>query len=335
MEGEDGGSNGVVATIEKPVEQAPPESGAESSELAASAESAEVQPAPESGSNQETELTFADILADPDKLKAAYAEGITPEEIREEIARQARTEGDVDEAEKVRREADRIVTRQREAEETRLAREGTYEAGFLSGAQAARSIVDVEQRYNALIDTDPDAAAALFTKRNQNGRLEILDHIDRVYAGAIARTSLDFERTLGKIEDDPDFKAAFESIPEDAKRPWDDARYEFATKGSADARLRLMLKRYGDYREAQAIEKAEKKTPKIVDKAMEEGGVMAKLRKAGLLANGSVTGGAANSGHERGSIDWWNSLGREGRSKPENQQAYDDWIARNAHLIRR
>ena len=40
-----------------------------------------------------------------------------------------------------------------------------------------------------------------------------------------------------------------------------------------------------------------------------------------------VDGSPANAA-ERGSLAWWSSLGREGRALPENQSAYDAWLAR-------
>lgn len=63
-----------------------------------------------------------------------------------------------------------------------------------------------------------------------------------------------------------------------------------------------------------------------------------KIKEAAIAAhNASLRDGTedlkrpegAASGMEQGSPGWWSALGREGRAKPENQLAYDAWVARH------
>ena len=270
-----------VVTLEAPVvEVSEPTLATEN----APASSTEEQQAPTEGTEAAKELSLVDVASDPDLLRKAIESGVTPEDIHRAIREQ-----DVDTSEDIRREADRIRTQEREQEDAVKSREAAFSSADAVGRSNARWLL---QQASAA-DTDPAAVTdALFeriTDPDGRSRSKFSAALDSVYAGAIASTSLDFERTVNALLEQ-EHKPALDALPEAKKAELRKARYEFATKGNPEPLLRLAFEAVSQHTAVAAEAKGEKKGEKNAEATKKNLDTIERLRKAGLLAQPAVNG---------------------------------------------
>lgn len=243
------------------------------------------QPAPEPG-NEEKEPSLLDVASDPELLRKAIEAGVKPEEIHRAIREQAQP----DTAEEIRREADRIRTQEREAEEAIRTREEAFTAHDQTGRRNARWLLDQA----AMVDSDPDTAvAALFDKITDaegRQRTKFSAALDSVYAGAIASTTLGMERAINALLEG-EHKEALDALPADKKAELKKARYEFATKGSPEALLRIAFDAVATHKAAEAEVKGEKKGEENAEATKASLELMKKLRDGGVFVTPRVSGG--------------------------------------------
>lgn len=241
------------------------------------------QPAPDAG-NGEQELSLLEVMADPDRYKAAIEAGITPEDFQQAI----RESSSGDEAEKVRAAAQKLREQEREAEEGIRNREEAFTSYDFKGRQSASKITSRIEQYHR----DGDESALI--ERTTDGRLQLIDEINDVYLGGVASTALTTQRTVDAIL--ADHADALTKADQEALRQ---ARYEYARKGNPDAYLRLAFKAVAEHAAAQAEAKGQAKGEKQAEATKESLTVMAKLRDAGLLTAPAVNGKRAHNAGDR------------------------------------
>jgi hypothetical protein len=247
------------------------------------------QPAPEPGKEPEPppELSLLDIASDPDLLKKAIEAGVKPADIHAAIREQ---EADTGAEEKIRAEAQRIREQEREAEQAVQNREQAFTAADQVGRRNARWLLDVQ----AQTDADPDAVLAALAEKitSQDGaqRSKFATALDAVYSGAIASTTLGFERTIQGVM--AEYKDAIGTLPADKQAEIVASRYQFAMKGDAGPLLKNLFAAVRAHGAADGAAKGEAKGEKKAEATKASIEMLAKLREAGVLGAPRVNGAA-------------------------------------------